>query len=109
MPLSRGVVAKIHEPVAQPTPGSSTPAEWTVRDGLRVLERFGWLRPLPAELVATPLGQGGRQRCRWRGQLPDEMEPEPGWTVEIGEQRYRILVAVWMHGRTWRLDLERTE
>ncbi|MBM3499405.1 MAG: hypothetical protein FJX74_12125 [Armatimonadetes bacterium] len=105
----RGVETKIHEPVAQPVPGSPVPGERTARDGVRVLECWGYLRLLKAKLEDTPLGQGGRQIHRWRGQLPDEVEPQPGWTVEIGEQRYQVLVAVWMFGRTWRLDLERTE
>ncbi len=102
------VKTNLHLPVSQPVSGAAVPGERVLTDGVRVLGLWGHLAPLRAELEETPLGQAGRQFFRWRGELPDEVEPEPGWTVEIGRHWYCVTVAVWEHHRLWRLDLERT-
>jgi len=105
----RGVDTLIHQPVSQPLPREGAQPEWADMDGIRVLDCWGYLRPLESQPEDTPLGSGARQLLRWRGQLPDEVEPQPGWTVEIGEARYCTVKVDWTCGRVWSLDLERVD
>ena len=105
MPAYRMLKTRIHLPTSEPVPNSPVSGERVVTDGVRVLEGWGHLRPLKAELATTPFGQAARKRFRWRGQLPDGVEPEPGWTVETGEARYRITSTLGGAG-FWTLDLE---
>jgi hypothetical protein len=66
----------------------------------------GWLTSLSAEAVNTPFGEGSRRFYRWRGRLPDGIEPEPGWEVEVAGRRFRVTAAQRVGGGPWRLELE---
>ena len=107
MPAYRMVETKFLQPTLQPVPGAPAQGEWVNGESVRVLEHWGQFRRLSAKLVDSPLGQVGRQRFRWRGQLPDEVEPECGWELEIGERRFCIIAVQSVMGRIWQLDLER--
>jgi len=109
MPAYRMLATKLFQPTWQPVPGALAPGEWVNGEWTCVLECYGELKLASSELVATPLGQAARECCHWRGKLPDEVKPEPGWEAEIDKRRYRVLAVMWMIGRTWRLDLERIE
>jgi hypothetical protein len=106
MPAYRSTETRFIQPASQPVPGAPAQGERVNTEGLQVLKHWGQLRPLPAELVMSALGQAGRQYFRWRGRLPDGVEPEPGWELRAVGRRLRVVVAANNSGRLWTLDLE---
>jgi hypothetical protein len=107
MPAYRTVETRFIQPTSQIVPGAPAQGERVNTEGLQVLERRGVLRALPAELVISSLGQAGRQYFRWRGRLPNGVEPEAGWELRIGGRRFCVVAALRDCGGAWRLDLER--
>jgi len=99
------VETKILMPDAVPVDGAPAQGEWINAEALQVGEARGLLRPLPAVLANSVLGQADGQPFRWRGALREGMTPEPGWELEIDGQRYRVLGAMRSMGRTWKLDV----
>ena len=113
----RMVRTRFFRPAAEAVPGAPAQGEWVNVEPQAVTESWGALRARPAEISLTELGQGSRQFHRWRGPVFDGHRPEPGWEVEIGSStssppgggRFRILSAVKVLGKVWRLDLERLD
>jgi hypothetical protein len=93
-------------PTSRAAAGAPAQGEWVNEEPAQVLEARGAFRPLPAEQAVSLLGQAPRQVYRWRGVLPDEVRPEPGWEIKVAGVRYRVLPAAPSVGRTWRLDVE---
>ncbi len=108
MSAYRMVQTKLFRPDSQAAADAPAQGEWVNPEPVQVAEVLGAFRPLPAEAVASVFGVGGRQVFRWRGVLPDEVRPEPGWELRVRGARYRVLTAAPSIGRTWRLDVERT-
>jgi hypothetical protein len=98
-----------YRPGSMAVTGAPAQGEWVNTEPVFVTESWGALRALPAEPAPSILGQGSRQLYRWRGPVFDRHRPEPGWEVEIAGRRYRVLVAVPVVGKVWRLDLERMD
>jgi len=109
MPAYRLHKTTFTAPDALPVPGAPAQGQRVNTEGIRILDYWGTLQPVSAEPETSAFGQGARQYFRWRGRLPEGIEPMPGWELEIGEHRYRVITAVSMCGRAWRLDLERIE
>ncbi len=107
MSAYRMVRTKLFRPDSQPTPGAPAQGEWINAEATAVLEAWGAFRALPAHLTPSAFGQASRQICRWRGVLPGDVRPEPGWELEVSGARYRVLTAAPSIGRTWRLDMQR--
>ncbi len=103
----RMVKTRFYRPAAEAVTGAPAQGEWVNPTPLMVTESWGTLRPLPAEMAPSVLGQSSRRLYRWRGPVFDRHCPEPGWELEIAGERFRILNAAPVLGKVWRLDLER--
>jgi hypothetical protein len=103
------VETKLYQPISEPVPDGALPGERVVTTGIRVLTCWGRLTRRSARLETTPLGEAARERFRWRGQVPDDVEPEPGWRLEAVGRCFRIIGVTSTRGRAWLLDLERID
>jgi len=103
----RMVATRFFRPATEPVTGAPAQGEWVNPEPLMVTESWGTVRALPAELVVSIAGQTGRQLYRWRGPVFDRHSPQPGWELEMAGERFRVVSAVKMLGKVWRLDVER--
>lgn len=106
MSAYRMVQTRLLRPAAQAAAGAPAQGEWVNAEPAVAAEVLGAFRPMPAVAVASLFGLGARQVFRWRGVLPDDVRPEPGWELQVRGARYRVLTAAPSIGRTWRLDVE---
>jgi hypothetical protein len=100
-------ITTFFRPVSEAVTDAPAQGEWINPEPVPVTESWGALRELPAELATSAFGQAPREPYRWRGPVFDRHRPEPGWELEIAGCRFRVLSAVKVLGKVWRLDLER--
>jgi hypothetical protein len=97
------VTTKLYAPASART----SEGDWVNAAPEQVNDTYGLLREVSAQGGPSILGEGPQVTHRWRGLIFDGYEPEPGWEVEAGDRRYRVLTAAHMLGKVWRLELER--
>lgn len=105
MSTYRMVETRLFRPVSRPVQDAPAQGEW-VNDGLmEVFQGEGWFRPLERQARPSWLGQSERELCRWRGHLPNDLTPGPGWELEVEGRRYQVLLTLWAGGNLWVLDV----
>jgi len=69
----------------------------------------GRLESLGAAEEASTLGQASQRRFLWRGRVPDGCEPDPGWGIEVGRRRCRVIESRRSCFGWWTLTVELVE